>query len=168
MKNLFALLLSLSVVLFAGQAYAASAPARGLPNNIGVSYSFDDAFGTQFEFNISQAVNYAPVSVQIFWRSYPQRVGTNATWNTTGFGVAGIYDLTNTIKLDKKFRPYIGLGVISVSHSWAGNGPAWNYTGRDSGLYVTGGVRYNFNPQVAGDLSLNSFGGLTVGANFNF
>ena len=35
-------------------------------------------------------------------------------------------------------------------------------------VYVTGGVRYYLTPQFDADLNYNNFGGLTIGANFNF
>ncbi len=161
-KIAFTLLLS---GLLTNTALAASANST---NSVGINYSFDDAFGAQFEFDISKAVNNKPVSVQLFWKNYSQRLGTNNTWNTTGVGAAGIYDLTSVSKLDKKFHPYVGLGLISESHSWAGFGGQQNYTGVNGGLYIIGGVRYNLNPQITADVNLNSFGGLTVGANFNF
>ena len=137
-------------------------------NSVGINYSFDNVFGVQFEFDISKAANNNPVSVQLFLKSYSQRLGTNNTWSTTGVGVAGIYDLSAIAKLDNKIHPYIGLGLMSVSHSWGGFGPTPNYTGVSGGLYVTGGVRYDLSPQIAADLNANNFGGLTVGANFNF
>lgn len=147
----------------------ATAADLGLPTNIGVNYSFDDTFGTHFEFNVSQYTNnHAPISIQAFWKNYQQNVGTNASWNTTGTGLAALYDLSSFSKLDKKYHPYAGLGLIAVSYSWSGIGPSWKYSGVNSGLYVTGGVRYTFNPVITGDLSYNSFGGLTLGANFNF
>lgn len=147
---------------FSGSALAAST------SSVGINYSFDDVFGSQFEFDISKAANNRPVSVQLFWKSYSQRLGTNSTWNTTGVGAAGIYDLTSVTKFDKKIHPYAGLGLMSVAYSWAGFGPAQNYTGVSGGLYVTGGARYEFSPQIYADVSYNNFGGLTLGAIFNF
>jgi hypothetical protein len=159
-KNTFILFAS----LFASPALAASS---NLHNSLGVNYSFDNVLGAQFEFDLSKAAN-APISAQLFWKSYSQRLGTFNTWNTRGVGVAGIYDLTAVFKSGKKIHPYLGAGLISVSHTWAGSGSALNYTGVDSGLYITGGVRYNLNSQVDADLNANSFGGLTAGVNFNF
>jgi hypothetical protein len=106
--------------------------------------------------------------MQIFWKSYSQHISNSSIWNTSGVGVAGIYDLTSVSKLDKKLHPYAGLGLISVSYSWAGSGPTQNYTGVNGGLYVTGGVRYIVNPQITADVNYNNFGGITLGANFNF
>jgi hypothetical protein len=137
-------------------------------SSVGISYSFDDVFGTEFEFDISKEANNRPVSVQLFWKSYSQRLGTNNTWNTTGVGAVGIYDLTSATKFDKRIHPYAGLGLMSVSYTWAGFGNAQSYNGVGSGLYVTGGVRYDLSPEIVADVNYNNFGGITVGANFKF
>jgi len=157
----------LSHATFAATEKTALGSAINL-SNIGINYSLDDVFGTQFEFDVSKMANNAPVAMQIFWKSYSQHISDSSIWNTTSVGVSGIYDLTAISKLDKKFHPYAGLGLMSVSYSWAGMGPTQNYTGVNGGLYVTGGVRYNINPQIAADVNYNNFGGITVGANFNF
>ncbi|MEQ1589404.1 MAG: hypothetical protein ABL902_03520 [Gallionella sp.] len=149
-------------ILFTSSAVAAPS------NHVGINYSFDNVVGTQLEFDIAKAASNKPVSIQLFWKSYQQRLNSNNTWNTTGIGIAGIYDLTSVVKVNKSVHPYVGLGLMSVSYTWAGFGTRQNYTGVDSGLYITGGVRYNFTPQVDADFNLNNFGGLTFGANFKF
>ena len=150
--------------LLTNTAFAAST------SSVGLNYSFDDVFGTQFEFDISKVANNRPVSAQIFWKSYSQRLGTNNTWNTTSLGAAGIYDLTSVSKFDKKVHPYAGLGLMSVSYTWAGLTPTppQGYNGVSGGLYVTGGVRYDLSPEITADVNYNNFGGISVGANFNF
>lgn len=148
--------------LFANTALAAST------NNFGFNYSFDEVFGTQFEFDISKAANNRPVSVQLFWKSYSQRLSNTATWNTTGVGAAVIYDLTSISKFDKKIHPYAGLGMMTVSYSWAGSGNAQIYNGVDGGLYVTGGIRYVVVPEIDADVNFNNFGSITTGVNFKF
>lgn len=159
--------LLLTNTALAETAEAASGNA-GVKSMVGINFSFDNVFGTQFEFDIAKAVNNAPVSVQLFFKSYTQKLGANNAWNTTGTGAAGIYDLSAVSKLDKEFHPYVGLGWLSVSYSWAGFGPIQNYSGVSSGLYAAGGVRYDFNPHLAADVNYNNFGGVTVGANFSF
>jgi hypothetical protein len=158
-KIVFTVLLS---CLLANTALAAPA------SSVGLNYSFDDVFGTQFEFDISKAANNRPVSVQLFWKSYSQHLGTNNTWDTSSVGAVGIYDFTSVAKLDKKLHPYAGLGLMSVSYVWAGNGAAKNYSGVGGGFYVTGGARYDISPQIAADVNYNNFGGITMGVNFNF
>lgn len=137
-------------------------------NNFGFNYSFDEVFGTQFEFDISKAANNRPVSVQLFWKSYSQRLSNTATWKTIGVGAVGIYDLTSLSKFDKKIHPYVGLGMMTVSYSWAGSGNVQNYNGVDGGLYVTGGMRYFLGPEIDADVNFNTFGGLTAGVNFKY
>jgi hypothetical protein len=137
-------------------------------SSVGINFAFDVAFGTQYEFDISKAANNKPVAIQLFFKSYQQKLGGGNTWNSTAVGAAGIYDFTTAAKFDKNVHPYAGLGLVSVAHSWAGIGSAPNYTGADGGIYITGGVRYNLNPQIDADLNLNNVGGLTVGANFKF
>ena len=145
-----------------------AAPAVAATNSFGVNVSVESAVGIQGEFDISSMVNKAPVSLQVFLKNYSQHIAPGASWSTTGVGMAGIVDLSSFIKLDKRIQPYVGLGLISVSYRWRGNGPNWNYSGVGSGLYVTLGARYVISPKFAADLNYNDFGGLTVGANFSF
>jgi hypothetical protein len=159
-KIIIVALLSISV--------AVPAFAADTKGNMGVNFSTAGAFGIQGELNISSMANNAPVSVQAFWKNYSQDVGANNSWSTTAIGVAGIYDFSAMTKLDKKIHPYAGAGLMAVSYSWEGAGPAWAYTGVDGGLYVTAGVRYFLTPQVAADFNFNNFGDLTAGVNFSF
>jgi hypothetical protein len=155
-------LVLLSSGLLANTAFAESA------NNVGINYSFDDVFGSHLEFDIAKATNNKPISLQLFFKNYSQRLGPTNTWRTTAIGAAGIYDLTSATKLDKQIHPYVGMGLMSVSYAWASAGPQPNYTGVDGGLYVVGGIRYNLDPQIVADFNFNNFGGLTLGANFEF
>lgn len=154
---------------------AAPAVAADGKNSIGVNYGLDlnGVFGIQGEFDISSMVNKAPVSVQVFWKNYSQSytyccgLGTYK-WSYNGFGAAAIYDFSSVAKLDKRIKPYAGLGLIALSSSFSGPNYA-SSTGADSGgVYVTAGVRYALTPQVAADLNYNNFGGLTIGANLSF
>lgn len=147
---------------------AAPAVAAGNADSFGVNFSVDNVFGIQGDFDISSMTNKAPVSVQVFLKNYSQNITPNVSWSTTGIGVAGIYDFNSISKLDKKIHPYAGLGLVYVTYSWTGMGPAWRYTGVSSGLYVTGGFKYTLTPQVAADLNYNNFGDLTAGINFGF
>lgn len=158
-KFIFAILLSGSLT---------NAALAAAINNFGFNYSSDEVFGTQFEFDISKAANNRPVSVQLFWKSYSQRLSNTATWKTIGLGAVGIYDLTSISKFDKRIHPYAGLGLMTVSYSWAGSGNAQIYNGVDGGLYVTGGMRYDLGPEIDADVNINNFGGITAGVNFKY
>lgn len=153
---------------FTATPAAATPKPADAAGNVGINFSVDSVIGIHGEFNISSMANNAPVSVQVFWKNYSQKIAPSASWGTTGVGVAAIYDFNSIAKLNKKIHPYAGIGLISVSHKWKGTGPAWTYTGVGGGLYITGGVRYSLTPEVAADLNFNDFGNLTAGININF
>jgi len=152
---------------------AAPAIAADGKNSVGVNYGFDldGVIGIQGEFDISSMVNKAPVSLQVFWKNYSQSYSSPVgayKWSYNGLGVAGIYDFSSVTNLDKRIKPYAGVGVLALNSSLSGVNSAYT-TGADSGgLYVTAGIRYAMTPAVSADLNLNNFGGLTIGANFNF
>jgi hypothetical protein len=161
------LLGSITDTAFAAQPH--SLPVNsGIRTIVGFSYSLKDAFGTQFEFDLSKLANNAPISVQFFWKIYQQRIDQYTGWDTNGTGLAALYDLSSPSSLKKALHPYAGLGLISVAHSWAGMNSAPNYNGKGSGIYITGGVKYNLSSQISTDFSYNNFGGLKMGANFSF
>jgi len=145
---------------------SAQAVAAEYKGNVGINLSTEEIIGIQGELDIASLVNQAPVSVQAFWKYYPQ--GQNYNWDTSAFGVAGIYDFSSIIKVDKKAHPYAGAGLMSVSHTWTGTGATPEYNGVSSGLYVTAGLRYFFTQQVAADVNVNNFGDLTAGVNYSF
>jgi hypothetical protein len=72
------------------------------------------------------------------------------------------------IKQDTKVRPYAGVGLITLNSSLSGPNLPFPTSPDSGGLYVTAGVRYELTPQVSADLNLNNYGGLTIGAVFNF
>ena len=162
----------IAVALLLSAFVAAPAYAADGKNSVGVNYGLDynGVFGVQGEFDISSMTNKAPVSVQVFWKNYSRSYYAlgwgNYKWSYNGFGAAGIYDFSSVAKLDKKIKPYAGLGLIILNSSLSG--PA-GVPGADSGgLYLTGGVRYALTPQFAVDLNYNNFGGITFGANLSF
>jgi Outer membrane protein beta-barrel domain len=158
--NKFALAVLLSAFV---SAQAVAAEYKG---NVGASFSTTSVIGIQGELDISSRANNAPVSVQAFWK-YQQHDQHNA-WDTSAIGVAGIYDFSSMVKMDKKAHPYAGAGLMSVSDTWTGTGAPPAYNGISSGLYVTAGLRYFFTPQLAADINFNNFGDLTAGVNLSF
>ncbi len=148
-------------------ALATPAFAAEKSGNIGVNFSFDNAFGIHGEFNIQK-----PVSLQVFLKNYARTyfgnpVGTYS-YSYTAVGAAGIYDFSREIKFaNKKIHPYAGLGLHSVSAAYSGPGGTVTppITG---GLYLTFGARYELSPEIDFDGNFNSFGGLTMGVNFKF
>lgn len=153
---------------------AAPAFAAEGKNSVGVTYGLDldGVVGIQGEFDISSMLtNKAPVSVQVFWKNYSQSYATNAgtyQYSYNGFGAAAIYDLSAMTKLDKRIKPYVGLGLITLSSSLSGPAGPFSQSADSGGLYVTAGARYELTPQVSADLNLNNYGGLTLGAVVKF
>lgn len=164
----------IAVALLLSAFVAAPAYAADGKNSVGVNYGLDysGVFGIQGEFDISSMTNKAPVSFQVFWKNYSRSYnvpGGTYKWSYNGLGAAAVYDFSSVAKLDKKIKPYAGLGLIVLSSSWSGPAGGLGVPGADSGgLYFTGGVRYALTPQLAADLNYNNFGGITVGANFSF
>ena len=158
----------IAVVVMLTAFIAAPALAAEGSKSIGVNYGLDldGVFGIQGEFDISSATNKAPISVQVFWKNSSRSV-LNTTVDARGLGVAGIYDLSAVTKLDKKVRPYVGLGIISEKTETTMPNVG-TISASSSSLYVTFGAGYTLTPQFAADLSYNDFGGLTVGANYSF
>jgi len=153
---------------------AAPAVAADGKNNIGVSYGLDldGVVGIQGEFDISASMpNKAPVSLQVFWKNYSQSYPTGAgtyKWSYNGLGAAGIYDFSSMVKLDSRIKPYAGLGLIALNSSLSGPAGQPPASADSGGLYIIAGVRYAMTPTVSADVNVNNFGGLTIGANFNF
>jgi len=160
--------------LLLSAAISAPAFAAGGKNNVEVNYGLDlnGVIGIQGDFDISSSVG-APVSVEAVYKNYSQSYSLpffgTYKWSYTGIGVAGIYDLSSSFKLDPKIRPYVGLGLMHLSATYSGPAGAATFTSPTSGgVYVTGGVKYMVNPQFAADLNYNNFGGLTIGGAFYF
>jgi opacity protein-like surface antigen len=154
--------------------FAAPAVAAEGKNSVGINYGLDlnGVYGIQGEFDISSMTNKAPVSVQVFWKGYSQTYfvppfGTYK-YSYNGFGAAAIYDFSSVTKLDKKIKPYAGLGLYTLSASLSGPSGTFTTAADSGGLYITGGVRYALTPVLAADLNYNNIGGLTIGANFSF
>lgn len=153
---------------------AVPAVAADGKNSVGINYGLDmnGVIGIQGELDISASMpNKAPVAVQVFWKNYWQSYATNAgvyQYTYNGFGAAAIYDFGAVGKLDKKIRPYAGLGLITLNARLSGPNVPFSRSADSGGLYITAGVRYALTPQVSADLNLNNFGGLTIGANLSF
>lgn len=165
MKNIAVVLLLYSIG--APAAYAGT----GVDNaklSVGINYGVDGVWGIEGEQSISSLANNQPVSLQVFLKNRMQDTSPGVSWDTTGIGAAVIYDFNTVARTDKKIHPYFGMGLMYVNHDWSGTGQAPKYDGVDSGLYLTGGVRYELSPKVSADLNYNFFGNLTVGVVYSF
>lgn len=152
----------------------APAMAADSKNSVGVNYGLDldGVIGVQGELDISSSMpDKAPVSIQVFWKNYSQSYQTGAgtyQYSYNGFGAAAIYDFDSVAGLDKKIKPYAGLGLVALNARLSGPNAQFSRAADSGGLYIVGGVRYALAPQVSADLNYNNFGGLTIGAVLNF
>ena len=165
MKKTFVVMLLYSIV--APAAFAAT-EVDNAKRSVGINYGVHGVLGIEGEQSISSLANNEPVSVQVFLKNRMQVTSPGVSWDTTGIGAAVIYDFNTVARLDKKIHPYGGIGLMFVNHDWSGTGQAPKYDGVDSGLYLTGGVRYELSPKVSADLNYNFFGNLTVGVIYSF
>lgn len=153
---------------------AAPAFAADGKKSVGVNYGMDinGTLGIQGEFDISSSLNKAPISVQVFWKKASETYfGVSA--DTTALGVAGIYDFSSTLKLDKKIHPYAGVGIRRVTATVVMPGfppfiPTTTASASNMELHLTVGAKYSFTPEFSADLNYNDFGGLTFGAEYKF
>lgn len=140
---------------------AAPAFAEGAPSHVGIDASLDGVIGIHGEFNISSAVNNAPISVQVFYKKESDAYSiAGVTADHKAFGVAGIYDLNTAFKLDKRMSPYAGVGLARETKNVVKE--------TKTKLYLTGGFRYTIAPKITADASVNTIFDLAAGINFNF
>ena len=164
----------IAVALLLSAFIAAPAIAADGKNSVGINYGFDQdgVIGIQGEFDISSSVNKAPVSIQVFWKSYSQSydrppAGTYQ-YSYNGFGAAAIYDFGSVVKQNNKIKPYAGLGLYTLSNTLSGPAAPLDVSADTGGLYVVAGVRYAMTTELSADVNLNNIGGLTIGVNLNF
>jgi hypothetical protein len=165
-----------SIVIAAALSVFIVAPAVAAEgkNSLGITYGLDmdGVVGIQGEYDISASMpDKAPVSAQFFWKNYSHSfsdaLGTYE-YNYNGFGAAAIYYFENVGKLDKRFKPYAGLGLITLNSSLSGPAGQPPESADTGGLYATLGVRYSVAPTFSADLNYNNYGGVTIGAILNF
>ncbi len=164
----------IAVALLISAFIAAPAVAADGKESVGINYGLDQdgVVGIQGEFDISSSVKNAPVSVQVFWKSYSQTynrppVGTYQ-YSYYGFGVAAIYDFGSVVKQNSKIKPYAGLGLYTLNNKLSGPAAPLNVSADSGGLYAVAGVRYALAPEYSADLNYNNIGGATIGFNLNF
>ena len=127
---------------------AAPAFAAGAANNVGINASLDGVIGIQGEFNISSAVDNAPVSIQVFYKKESDAYSAfGVTADHKAFGVTGIYDFSSLFKMDKRFTPYAGGGLaretVGTTVPFVGVVEA-----NSTELYLTAGLRYAITPKT--------------------
>lgn len=163
MKNIISV--SLLCASLATPAFAAERSG-----SIGANISFNGALGVQAEFALQK-----PLALQLFLKNYSREYDYGNSfgkyrYSYTAVGAAVVYDFSKELRLpDKNLHPYAGLGLHTISASFYGSGgPIDSRVNTGLGLYLTLGAKYDITSVIDLDASYNTFGGLTVGANFRF
>jgi len=159
---------------------SASAFAAGDKNSIGVSYGLDynGVLGIQGEFGIASKTNGQPLSVAAYYKNSSQTYfGVDAAISALGFTVN--YDLSKELKVrDDKLQPYAGIGFERVTETVVIPGmpatfffpatPSTTVSASTFQLSYTVGAKYEVTREINVAASYSSFGGLALGANYNF
>jgi opacity protein-like surface antigen len=166
MKKLyFALLLTASCVL---PAMAAEQSKW----NVGAGYGLDynGVLALHADYDIADQANNEPVKIRIGYDHYSRDYGgsTNYAWGYNVYYGAGIYDLNKVMKLDSKVHPFAGLGLGFGTATCTGNLCGLQVSPNVGGIYFIGGVQYDVRSDINLEANVNSWSGLTVGANFRF
>lgn len=158
------------IVLIAAPAFAAEEK-----NSMGINYGskFSGVWGFEGEFDVSSRFNKAPISLQVFWKTYSRHyyeagVG-DYKYNYMGVGGALIYDFSSAIGVGARLKPYAGLGFMDLNEQAPETTAPLPVTdSKKSGLYGTAGIRYAITKRIAADLSYNNYTGATLGVVLGF
>ncbi len=153
----------------------ASAPTLALDTSnlsVGASYGFGNngVLSLRADYDISDKVDH-PVKVRIGYDRYSLDYGGwlgDYSWAYNEFYGGAYYDFNEALDLDSKIHPFAGLGFGFGSVSCSGsvcNGLSSPTTG---GLYYIAGIQYDINEKFSAEASYSVWGGLSLGANYNF
>jgi opacity protein-like surface antigen len=164
-KILIAFLLSAS---FAAPAMAAD--QNKWSAGVGVGFEYTGVFSLHADYDISSQANNEPVKLRFGYDRYSRDYGgpTNYSWGYNDYYVSADYDFNKTLKLDSKIHPFAGLGLGFGSTSCSGNQCGALASPSVGGIYFIGGVQYEVKPKISIEVNVNSWTGLTLGANIQF
>jgi len=166
MKKIYlALLLSASWV-FPAMAADQSKWSAGA----GVGFEYTGVFSIHADYDISSQAQNEPVKVRFGYDRYSRDYGgpANYSWGYDDFYAAALYDFNKPLKLDSKFHPFAGLGLGFGSTSCSGNGCGSVSSPAVGGIYFIAGLQYDVLPKINLEVNVNSWVGLTLGANLKF
>lgn len=158
--------LLIGALLSAGIINAQAADPAGL--SIGAGYGFADAGMVTLhgDLDMSRHFQGQPISLRIAYDQYANdRYAYRWTYSVLSAGA--YYDFNKLAHLNSKVHPFAGAGVgtgsVNCSNCRGGVGsPAVG------GLYLIGGIQYALDNHIRLEASLNTWGGPTVGINYNF
>lgn len=167
-KLLFALALALPL-------FSTSASAAGGFTAVGIIYGMDNAgsLGFRGEYDISSMVERKPVSIVAYYKSASETFyGISA--GTSALGFTANYDLSKELKVqNRQLHPFVGVGLERVAAEVVSPGipglvPAAKASSSKIDLSYSVGAKYSVNKELDVSGSFDSFGGVTLGANYKF
>jgi len=95
-------------------------------------------------------------------------LGNAYSWAINVFYAGAYYDFNEKFNLDSRLHPFAGLGLGFGSATCSGV-----LCGSDSipsvgGFYYIGGVQYDITDEFSAEAGFSAWGGLSIGANYNF
>ncbi|MDX8382744.1 MAG: hypothetical protein R8M45_01605 [Ghiorsea sp.] len=144
-------------------------------DNVGAAYGFGDGGTISAHADVDiERMTDMPLKARFGYSRYSyDSSGWNATY-TTAYNIfygGAYYDFSKMAKFGKKIHPFAGIGFGGASSSVTCSGNCSGTTlsaGSVGGLYYIGGVQYDVNRQFDAELSFAGWGGISIGANYNF
>jgi len=164
-KTLFAFLLFTS---FASPAMAVD-PSKWSAG-AGVGFDYSGALSVHADYDISDQVKNEPVKVRFGYDHYSRDYNgpSNYTWGYNDYYASADYDFNKALKIDSNIHPFAGLGLGFGSTYCSGNICGGLADPTVGGIYFIAGVQYDLKPNINLEANVNSWVGLTLGANFKF
>ena len=130
--------------------------------SVGAGYGFGNSgvLSVHGDYDIADETDN-PIKVRLGYDRY----SLGRYWSYNVFYGGAYYDFNEIIGLDEKIHPFAGLGLGFVSLSCSELCGSSVSTG---GLYYIAGVQYDINEQFSAEVSFSAWGGMALGANYNF
>jgi hypothetical protein len=136
----------------------------------GYGLDYNGVLSLHADYDIADHANNEPVKVRIGYDHYSRDYGgsANYAWGYNVYYGAALYDFNKAMKLDSKIHPFAGLGLGFGTANCTGNLCGTQVNPNVGGIYFIGGVKYDVKTDVNLEANVNSWSGLTLGANIMF
>ena len=162
-KSLLAFMLSTSIA-----APAMAADQSKWSAGAGLGFDYSGVISVHADYDIADQVKNEPVKVRFGYDHYSRDYSgpSNYTWGYDDYYASANYDFNKALKLDSKVHPFAGLGLGFGTTNCTGNVCGGLATPAVGGIYFIAGVQYDVKSNIDLEANVNSWVGLTLGANF--
>lgn len=166
MKKIYLALLLSATCVFPAVAADESKWSAG----VGVGFDYTGVFSIHADYDISSQAQNEPVKLRFGYDRYSRDYGGPASysWGYNDFYAAALYDFNKVLKLDSKIHPFGGLGLGFGTTSCSGDGCGGVSDPAVGGIYFIAGLQYDVKSNINIEANVNSWTGLTLGANLKF